>query len=112
MPHLVQVAAEARERGGQVLAISQDLFLPEVSKEQALAKVQAFVRARAIPFPTFVLDDESLEGISDLYQLPGPIPVTLALDGSGKEVDRQEGGADLARLREMMRRALGETTPR
>jgi hypothetical protein len=111
MPHLVQVAAEARQRGGQVLGISQDLFLPEVTQEQALAKVQAFVQKRKIPFPMFVLDDESLDGLSERYDLPGPIPMTLALDATGREVDRQEGGADEARLREMMRRALGELPP-
>lgn len=108
MPHLVQVAAETRERGGQVLGISQDLFLPDVTREQALQRVEQFVRERGIPFPMLVLDDEDLDGVSELYDLPGPIPVTLAFDGSGREVDRQEGGADLERLRAMMRRALGE----
>jgi hypothetical protein len=108
MPHLVQVAEEWRERGGSVLGISQDLFVPEMTREQALAKVRAFVQARRIPFPMFVIDDENPDAVSDRYSLPGPIPVTLAFDATGKEVDRQEGSADLERLREMMRRAVGE----
>ena len=111
MPHLVQVAAEAKERGGRVLAISQDLF-PDFTKDEALAKVRAFVHKRGIPFPVWVLDADSLEPLGEAYSLPGPIPVTLALDGSGKEVDREEGPADLERLREMMARALGERPPR
>ncbi len=111
MPHLVQVAAEAKERGGRVLSVSQDLF-PAFEKEEALAKVRAFVHERRIPFPVFVLDADSLDPLSELYSLPGPIPVTLALDSSGKEVDRQEGALDLARARQMMARALGEQPPR
>lgn len=114
MPHLVQVAAEAKARGGQVLAVSQDLFLPgsELTADQALAKVRAFATARQVPFPVYVLDDASLDPLCDAYALPGPIPVTLAFDRTGKEVDRQEGSADLERLREMMARALGESDPR
>jgi hypothetical protein len=102
----VQVAAEARERGGQVMAISQDLF-PNFEKQEALAKVRAFVTEQRIPFPVFVLDADSLDPLGAAYSLPGPIPVTLAFDAGGKEVDREEGPADLERLRQMMARALG-----
>jgi hypothetical protein len=111
MPHLVQVAAEAAERGGRVLSVSQDLF-PDFGKDEALAKVRAFVQKQRIPFPVWVLDADSLDPLGEAYALPGPIPVTLALDASGKEVDRQEGPAELERMREMMARALGEKPPR
>jgi hypothetical protein len=111
MPHLVQVAAEARERGGRVLSISQDVF-PAFEKAEALAKVRAFAQRQRIPFPIWVLDAETLDPLNELYALPGPIPVTLALDRDGKEVDREEGSVDVPRLREMMARALGEKPPR
>ncbi len=111
MPHLVQVAAEFAADGGQVLGISEDLFVPEVTPEQALARVRAFAERRQIPFPMFVLNDETLDGINALWDLPGPIPATVALDAEGRVVDMQAGGADLGRLREMMRRALGKLPP-
>lgn len=112
MPHLVQVAAEFEEQGGQVIGISQDLFVPNVTPEQALARVEKFVAQREIPFPMLVLNAETLGGLDELYDLPGGIPVTLAFDAQGNEVDREEDGADLERLREMMRRALGELPSR
>jgi hypothetical protein len=111
MPHLVQVAAEAEKRGGRVLAVSLDLF-PDSEKDEALAKVRGVAQRQRLPFPVWILDADSLDPLSELYSLPGPIPVTLAFDGSGKEVDRQEGSADVERLREMMARALGERPPR
>ena len=39
LPNLVRVAAEYESAGGRVFGISQDLFLPNVSDADALAKV-------------------------------------------------------------------------
>jgi len=107
LPHLVQVANEFAAQGGRVVGISQDYFLPKVTAEGALAAVQRVVDRRAVTFPMLVLVAESTDGLNELYRLPGPLPCTIALDAAGKEVDRVEGGADLERLRQMMRRALG-----
>src|SRR5690606_6545532 len=112
MPHLVQVADEFADRGARIVGISEDLFVPDVTPEQALAKVEAFVEQTEIPFPMLVLNAESTAGLDERYDLPGGIPVTLAFDANGVEVDREESGADLERLREMMRRAIGELPPR
>lgn len=106
LPHLVQVANEFAADGGKVIGVSQDYFLPGATEDGALAAVRKVASKRGVPFPTFVLIADSLEGLNDLYRLPGPIPCTIALDRSGKEVDRCEEGADLERLRQMMRRAL------
>lgn len=111
MPHLVQVAGEFEADGGRVIGISQDLFVPDSTRENALPKVKKITAARKVRYPILVLDDETLDGLNDLYDLPGPIPCTIALDANGREVDRQEGDADVSRLREMMQRALGKLPP-
>lgn len=111
MPHLVQVAGEFEADGGRVIGISQDLFVPDSSRENALPKVKRIVEARKVRYPILILDDQTLDGLNDLYDLPGPIPCTLAFDANGVEVDRQEGDADVPRLREMMQRALGKLPP-
>ena len=108
MPHLVQVHKEFQERGGQVIGVSLDLFVPDVTPEQALEKVRAFAQKREIPFPMLVLNAETPDQLNERWELPGGIPVLLAFDAAGKEVDREESGADLERMRAMMRRALGE----
>lgn len=108
LPHLVQVAEEFAAAGGRVVAVSQDLFVPGVSADEAMAKVAAFVARRGLPIPVVVLDDEDLDGVNAAFDLPGPIPVTLAFDRAGQEVDRIEAGADVDRLRAMMRKALGQ----
>jgi thiol-disulfide isomerase/thioredoxin len=107
MPHLVQVAQEFAADGGAVIGVSEDLFAPRVTPEQALARVREFAARRRVPFPLLVFDDTTLDGLNALLDLPGPIPATIAVDAAGREVDREEGDADLDRLREMMRRALG-----
>ncbi len=111
MPHLVQVAGETEAEGGRVIGISQDLFLPETTRENVLPKVERIARARKVRYPILILEDKNLDGLSDLYDLPGPIPCTIALDANGKEVDRQEGDASVERFREMMQRALGKLPP-
>lgn len=108
LPHLVQVAQEFEADGGRVIAISEDFFIPDATEASALEAVRKAATKRALPFPIFVLIDKTLDGLNDLYDLPGPIPCTIAVDADGKEVDRAEDGADLERLRQMMRRALGK----
>lgn len=111
MPHLVQVAGEFEAEGGRVIGISQDLFLPETTQASVLPKVKRITAARQVRYPILILVDQTLDGLNDLYDLPGPIPCTIALDANGKEVDRQEGDASVERLREMMQRALGKLPP-
>ena len=79
----------------------------EEGRSEAVYKPREFARALGIPYPVFILNDKTLEALNARFDLPGPIPCTIALDASGKIVDRDEGDADLERFRAMMRRALG-----
>ncbi|MEZ5964787.1 MAG: hypothetical protein R3F56_13155 [Planctomycetota bacterium] len=108
LPHLVQVAREFAADGGKVLGVSLDYMVPGATKDGALAVVAKATAKRGASFPNYVLMADSLEAFNALYDLPGPIPCTIALDSRGNEVDRCEEGADLDRLRQMMRRALGK----
>jgi len=111
MPHLVKVASEFESEGGRVIAISEDLFVPRATRESALEKVKKAVAARGMKFPVLILEEKNLDGLNERFDLPGPIPCTIAFDKDGKEVDRAEEGADEARLREMFLRALGKKPP-
>src|SRR5688572_832090 len=106
LPYLVQVADEFAAQGGRVIGISQDLFIPDSTPASALQAVQKMAAARGLRYPILILDDKTLDALNTRFGLPGPIPCTIALDASGKEVDREEGDADLERFRAMMRRAL------
>jgi hypothetical protein len=107
----VQVAGEFAKDGGRVIGISQDLFVPGATAENAMPKVKRVLAAREVRYPILVLEAPSLDGLNELYDLPGPVPCTLAFDKDGREVDREEGDADPDRFRQMMRRALGKEPP-
>lgn len=111
LPHLVKVANEFAAQGGRVLTISQDLFLPDVDDAKALAKVERLAERLGLTVPIYILRDDTLDPLNTRYDLPGPIPSTIAFDAQGREVDRQEGEADEERFRQMMRRALGLEPP-
>jgi thiol-disulfide isomerase/thioredoxin len=108
LPHLVKVAQEFDAEGGRVIGVSEDLFVPDSTEASSLAAAKKVMAERGVAFPVFIVKDRTLDGLNALFLLPGPIPVTLALDQDGREVDREEGGADEARFRQMMRRALGK----
>lgn len=103
----MKVAQEFAAEGGRVIGISQDLFVPDSTEASALAAVKTAMAAHGVTFPVFILKDRTLEGLNTLFDLPGPLPCTLAFDKDGREVDREEG-ADEARFRQMMRCALGK----
>ncbi len=104
----MQVAQEFEAQGGRVLSISQDLFIPDATEATAVAAVKKMSAKLGIRFPVFILNDKTLDAVNARFNLPGPIPCTIALDADGKEVDRDEGDADLERFRAMMRKALGK----
>lgn len=85
--------------------------MPRATRESALEKVQKAMAAVGMQFPVLILEDRTLDGLNERYDLPGPIPCTIAFDKDGREVDRAEEGADEARLREMFLRALGKQPP-
>ena len=107
LPELMATAKEFAGDGGVVLRISYDLMLPNATRDNVMPKMRDFVRKRKIHIPTLIFDDKNYDRINKRFDLPGDIPVTLALDKNGKIVDRQEGTADKERFDEMMRKALG-----
>lgn len=106
LPDLVAVAEEHDGRL-EVVGVSYDLMLPDVSAETTVPKVRSFAAQRMRGIEVVVFDDVDQLGIDQHFDLPGPIPVTLAIDAAGEIVDRQEGPAGEDRFRAMARRALG-----
>ncbi len=107
LPHLVHVAQRYRERGGEVIGVSYDLMIPGDDATSIMPKMTSFMQRRTIDLPVWIYDEDDYEQINARFDLPGEVPVTLAIDKDGKIVDRQEGAADEARFEDMMRKALG-----
>jgi thiol-disulfide isomerase/thioredoxin len=106
LPELVETAREFRDEGGVVLAVSYDLMVPEATREGTLEEVKRFAAERDIAVPVLIFDGPDLDAINERFDLPGPIPVTLAIDREGRIVDREPDRADRARFDELMRKAL------
>ncbi len=107
LPDLMEVAAEFSARGGVVLSVSYDYMIPGITREEALEKMRDFVAEKEIDFPVLIYDAEDYDAINERFDLPGPIPVTLAIDRKGAIVDRYADQADKDRLTAMMQKALG-----
>ncbi len=107
LPDLVEVAHDYRERGGKVVGVSYDLMVAGADAREVVPAMREFVTKREIDIPILIYDGLDYEAINDRFELPGEIPVTLAIDKDGKIVDRQHGQAGKVRFDEMMRRALG-----
>ena len=108
MPDLVQVARNHEARGARVLLVSYDAQLEGGAPAEIEARVREFVAKRGWGLPVHVATAESLKAIEERYDLPGPIPVTLAFDEEGRLVDREDGPSERERFEALMRRALGE----
>jgi thiol-disulfide isomerase/thioredoxin len=106
MPELVETAHAWRERGGAVLTVSYDLMIPDVTPEGVRAQVRAFTAERGYDLPVYIYEALDFEAINERFGLPGEIPVTLAIDATGRIVDRQDGQADRARFEALMAAAL------
>jgi hypothetical protein len=90
-----------------VLGVSLDLLGPGAARETAVEKVRSFLAARELELPTLIYEPAEYEALSKAYQLPGAVPITLALDRTGKVVDHHLGQAEAERFREMARKAIG-----
>ena len=77
-----------------------------------MAQLVDFQKMRDFPYPVLVYDEDDYDLINKAMDLPGPVPVTLAIDATGREVARTESSADAARFREMALAALYPETPR
>lgn len=107
LPELLEVGAEFASEGGDVVLVSYDLIVPGATLEQAERDVRAFAEKRGIRAPILVYDAPDYESINARFDLPGGVPVTLALDRDGKVVAVHDGQATRDEFRELMRAALG-----
>jgi thiol-disulfide isomerase/thioredoxin len=107
LPEILETGREYRARGGTVLTVSYDLMVPSVTRDEVLQKMRTFVAERRIDAPVLIYDAEDYDAINEAFQLPGPVPATLAIDRKGAIVDRQEGQGTKARFEAMMQKAIG-----
>jgi cytochrome c biogenesis protein CcmG, thiol:disulfide interchange protein DsbE len=107
LPELVAVAHAYRTRGVDVLSVSYDLMVPNVDRATLVEKIRKFLGDRKLDLPTLIYDASDYDAINERLGLPGPVPVTLAFDKSGRVVDREVGQATKERFEAMMDAALG-----
>lgn len=108
MPELLETVRSYRGRGGAALGVSYDLMVPDATRDEVLQRLRSYVAEHKIDIPVLVYEADDYDAINQRFGLPGPIPVTLALDAGGAIVDREEKQAGKARFEEMMRKALGQ----
>jgi hypothetical protein len=108
MPDLVQVVRKFEKSGAEALLLSFDTQISEEPAETVRERVEKFVGRRGWNLPVLVYSGD-YDALNERYDLPGPIPVTLAIDARGQVVDRQEGAASAARFEAMLKKALGKS---
>jgi thiol-disulfide isomerase/thioredoxin len=102
---LPELIAAAQAGQIELVGVSYDLMMPGSDKTKIEPKLRKFLTDRKLALSTLVFDAPDLDAINAKYDLPGPIPATLAIDASGKIVDRENGAAERARFDEMIQRA-------
>jgi thiol-disulfide isomerase/thioredoxin len=108
LPELLEVGRQFQGQQGVVLTVSYDLMIPAVTREQVLKQMREFVAARKIDAPVYIYDASDYDAINQRFGLPGPVPITVALDRSGKIVDRHAGKSGRDGFTAMMKKALGQ----
>ena len=108
LPELVEVAREFEDEGLLLVTVNYDLMVAVDDIEAKMVQLADFQDKRDLPYPVLVYDEDDYDQINEALSLPGPIPVTLAFDATGREVARTENAADAARFREMAQAALGQ----
>lgn len=107
LPDLLAVGREFRGRHAVVLTVSYDLMIPDATPNDVLKQMRAFVAARKIDAPVYIYNAPDYDAINNRFGLPGPVPVTIAIDATGRVVDRHAGQAGRTGFVAMMRKALG-----
>ena len=107
LPDLAEVHEAFVDEGGVVVGVTYDLMVPGPPAEEVHKRVSLFVDKKGFHFDHYLFDDADYDRINERLDLPGPVPITLALDAEGNEVDRQEGQAGRERFEAMMNKALG-----
>ena len=107
LPELAEVGAEFADRGLVVITISYDYMVPGPAGDaEVLALVKEHLDSHTLPLECLVFDEDDYQGINAHLDLPGPIPVTLALGADGKEVARVEDRTDAEGFRRLAEAAL------
>ena len=109
LPQFLAIGRQYRDRNAVVLTVSYDLMIPDVTGQGVLKAMRAFVASHKIDAPVFIYDAPDYDAINARFGLPGPVPVTIAIDPQGTIVDRHAGQATREQFDEMMRKALGTT---
>jgi thiol-disulfide isomerase/thioredoxin len=111
LPDFLATGREFRDRNAVALTVSYDLMIPDVTRDGVLKAMRSFVAERKIDAPVLIYDGPDYDAINDRFGLPGPVPVTIAIDATGAIVDRHEGQATREQFQEIFRKAIG-TSPR
>ena len=107
LPDLLAVGREFRARHAVVLTVSYDLMLPDVTPADVLKQMRTFVAARKIDAPVYIYNGPDYDAINLRFGLSGPVPMTIAIDPTGRVVDRHAGQAGRAGFVAMMKKAIG-----
>lgn len=108
LPELAEVSREFKNRGGIVLTVSYDLMIPDATAAGVLGQVKAFLAERKLDLPVLIYDGPDYDAINQRFGLPGPVPMTIAIDRTGAVVARHPGKAGKERFAELMQQALRE----
>jgi thiol-disulfide isomerase/thioredoxin len=107
LPDLLAVGRQFRGQHGVVLTVSYDLMLPDVTPAEVLKQMRAFVAARKIDAPVYIFNAPDYDAINQRFGLSGPVPMTIAIDRTGRVVDRHAGQAGRAGFVALMKKAIG-----
>jgi thiol-disulfide isomerase/thioredoxin len=107
LPELQEVGRQFRDKNAVVLTVSYDLMLPDVTPEGVLQQVQAFLAQKKLDMPVFIYNAPDYDAINARFGLPGPVPVTVAIDRNGTIVARHAGKGGRERFVALMQKALG-----
>ncbi|MDP6129361.1 MAG: TlpA disulfide reductase family protein, partial [Planctomycetota bacterium] len=110
LPDLLMATSAPAASGLELQTVSFDLMVPEISAAAAQTNVLDYLQNQQQNFPVLIFDEDDYEGINKAFNLPGPIPVTLAFDKNGQEVGRIEGSASLKEFQELVNLVL-RTSP-
>ena len=97
MPEVDRIAADYRRKGVEFVGVSLDDAIPGApgERKEVLTK---FLGSHKIGFRTVYYTGRTAPLTTD-FRLPGDIPVTIVLDGAGRELFRNEGVIDGAAFR-------------
>lgn len=104
LPDLLAATLEFRAGGGIVAGVALELVVPNVTLEQAQAKVADKARELGLDFPLLLCTADDLIAARDALGIDlGALPQTFAYDRSGALVEQHEGTATRAEFAALAR---------